>query len=254
VRVPVAMDAIATAVVERRGKDNVSLAYLCSPTDVFLRPLDTRRASEKNWEERPMWMRAVNTLSRGEFCKKNIVMDTPIRNSEGFEFDIIECSVSTQGPNYMLAKRLQHWRAMLARAEGVTVSSNVAPATYTHSVTKAKLLKAAYDGTAHFKIEIFPAETSNVVMAMSLLFDIFESKSVANPHVELPHPMALFSVGAWHGGMWTCPTLVPTSVVTAALLSLAEEYRLPLLVGTASWMLALRQLALRFSGAARSKL
>ena len=32
-----------------------------------------------------------------------------------------------QGPTYALAKRLQHWRAMLLHAEGHAVSSNVAP-------------------------------------------------------------------------------------------------------------------------------
>merc|ERR1711957_154472 len=104
----------------------------------------------------------------------------------------------------------QHWRAMLAREAGYVVSSNIAPATYTASVVKAKLLKAAYDGTAHFNIEIFPTETSNVVMAFALINDALNPKSAANPAVPLAHPLQLFSIGAWHGGMWTSFGLVPS--------------------------------------------
>jgi len=254
VRVALAMDAVASTLIDRRGKDNISLAYLCSPTDVFMRPLETRRESERRWASRPLWMRLVNTMSGGEFCKPNVVSDKPIQSSEGAELDIIECSVSTQGPNYLLAKRLQHWRAMLARQAGVVVSSNIAPATYTHSVTKAKLLKAAYDGTAPFGIEIFPAETSNVVMTGALLDDVFNPQSPSRPDAALAHPMLLFSSGAWHGGMWTMVTSVPSSVVVSALIALSGEYRWQLLAGTATWILALRQLSARFSSSKLSKL
>ena len=39
-----------------------------------------------------------------------------------------------QGPNYCTAKRLQHWRAVIARSNGHRVSSNIAPSTATDSV------------------------------------------------------------------------------------------------------------------------
>ncbi len=43
-----------------------------------------------------------------------------------------------------MAKRLQHWRAMLAREAGCLVSSNVAPSTRTASVTQNKNFAHAY--------------------------------------------------------------------------------------------------------------
>ena len=41
------------------------------------------------------------------------------------------------------------------REKGYIVSSNIAPASRTESVMKQKLLKAAYDGSAYFDINIF---------------------------------------------------------------------------------------------------
>ena len=61
------------------------------------------------------------------------------------------CAPCVQGPNYALAKRLQHWLAIIARASGHTVSSNVAPSTATLSVVHNAQFAAAYGGFHHFK-------------------------------------------------------------------------------------------------------
>ncbi len=45
-----------------------------------------------------------------------------------------------------MAKRLQQWRAVLARSQGCTVSINIAPATATASVVHNKQFAAAYGG------------------------------------------------------------------------------------------------------------
>lgn len=49
-----------------------------------------------------------------------------------------------QGPNYILAKRLQHWRAVIEFTKGHTISSNIAPSTATASVTSNAQFAAAY--------------------------------------------------------------------------------------------------------------
>ena len=51
----------------------------------------------------------------------------------GADPGINDSLVAQQGPNYALAKRLQRWRASLARDGGATVSLNVAPPTRTKS-------------------------------------------------------------------------------------------------------------------------
>ena len=63
---------------------------------------------------------------------------------------IADAIVSQQGPNYLLAKRIQRWRATSARSEGATVSLTVAPPTRTRSVVKNRALAAAYAGAHRF--------------------------------------------------------------------------------------------------------
>lgn len=102
--------------------------------------------------------------------------------------------VVPQGPNYALAKRLQHWRAIIARSKGHVVSSNVAPATATVSVVNNRQFAWAYGGMSNFKpMEVFQQETSNAVMAGLLIYDIRNETSYANPAVKLRNPLELFS-------------------------------------------------------------
>lgn len=51
-----------------------------------------------------------------------------------------------------LAKRLQHWRAMLAYQAGHVVSSNIAPSTATLSVVSNRTFAWAYGGMPYFKV------------------------------------------------------------------------------------------------------
>lgn len=62
----------------------------------------------------------------------------PVTAEDGEQFYVCDAIVPDQGPNYILAKRLQHWRAILARAAGCKASSNIAPSTATVSVVSAE--------------------------------------------------------------------------------------------------------------------
>src|SRR5262249_60393369 len=73
----------------------------------------------------------------------------------GADPGINDSLVPQQGPNYALAKRLQRWRAAVAREAGTTVSLNVAPPTRTRSVMKNRTLAAAYAGAHRFRGEVF---------------------------------------------------------------------------------------------------
>lgn len=109
-------------------------------------------------------------------------------------FYIVDGLIVPQGPNYALAKRLQHWRAIVARSKGCRVSSNVAPATATASVVHNRQFAWAYDGMSYFKpMEIFQQETSNAVMCALLIYDLNSDQSYANPAVQLRNPLELFS-------------------------------------------------------------
>jgi hypothetical protein len=104
--------------------------------------------------------------------------------------------VPQQGPNYALAKRLQRWRAAVARDAGTTVSLNVAPATRTRSVVRNRALAAAYAGAHRFGIEVFEPATSNTLMAALLVHDL---RAPVRAH---DHPWQDEAYAAAHGGLW----------------------------------------------------
>lgn len=118
-----------------------------------------------------------------------------ITSENGKTYGIADCLVVEQGPNYALAKRIQQWRATLARHQGQRVSINIAPSTTTHSVTKNPLLKAAFNGAELFDVEAFSPETTNAIMAALWIHDLRNDSSVANPETVLDHPLELMMEG-----------------------------------------------------------
>merc|ERR1712071_99348 len=124
---------------------------------------------------------------------------------EGGDFYVANGLSVAQGPNYALAKRMQHWRAVIARSKGSIVSSNIAPATSTVSVTQNRTFAWAYEGMPYFKpYEIFAPESSNAIMTALLFFDLNDPSSAGNPRTKLNNPNQLFSYGSFNGGAWRC--------------------------------------------------
>jgi hypothetical protein len=194
----VAADAIAADLLTRR--DNVMLAYLATPTDVFMVPMSAVEESRRRWETR-----GLNGLLQSPLRLLNQFQPNnpeTLVTSEGLEVGLNDSLVPQQGPNYALAKRLQRWRALSARASGATVSLNLAPPTRTQSVVKNRLLAAAYAGAGRFGIEVFEPATSTALMASLLVHDLRNPAAAANPRTVLSNPMDLFVQGANHGGLW----------------------------------------------------
>lgn len=208
VRVAAAMDAIQAHLT--KGRQDRSLAFLPTPTDVFVVPEGAALEAQQHYQawkkgnpdtdEHVFWQHAVRWMSRDRYFQPNI--PHLVETADGMKYGIVDCMVSQQGPNYSLAKRLQLWRAMQARSEGVKVSSNVAPATATWSVVKNKAMAAAYAGTDKIGMEIFEPDTSNALLAALLVYDLKCRTSRANPEVPLHHPYELFMEGAVHNGFW----------------------------------------------------
>ena len=214
-----ASDAIATDLIARRG--NVMLAYLATPTDVFMVPMSAVEESRRRWETRGMSGILQSPLRLlNQFQPNN---PETIFTSDGVEVGLNDSLVPQQGPNYALAKRLQRWRALNARAAGTTVSLNLAPPTRTQSVVKNRLLAAAYAGAGRFGIEVFEPATSTALMAALLVHDLRNPAAAANPATSLSNPMDLFVQGATHGGLWRA-AYSPRSVLgIAAVLGMFES-------------------------------
>jgi hypothetical protein len=187
VRVTAAFDALAADLLARRP--STALAFLATPTDAFLVPGEVVGAARAAWDgrgARRLVQAPLRALSGGRLFAPAYAGSDPVA-------DIL---VEQQGPNYALAKRLQRWRGVTAAADGHLVSFNVAPSAWTRSVTKNRVLAAAYAGAHRFGIEIFEADTCRVLMAALLVHDLHQQ-----PDAER-HPEALFSDGAVHGGLW----------------------------------------------------
>lgn len=202
VQVSLAMDGITRDLSEKRK--NVSLAYLCTPTDFHLIPKEAYDASVDAFAEykNKLYCMLMSLLSGGKLLRKNAKKPVP---GKGGDYYLVNGISVAQGPNYALAKRMQHWRAIIARSKGCIVSSNIAPSTSTVSVVQNRTFAWAYEGMPYFKpYEIFAPETSNAVMSAILLHDLNDSSSSGNPKTQLSNPNQLFSYGSFHGGVWRC--------------------------------------------------
>jgi hypothetical protein len=191
VRLSAAVDALTARLQAERG--DVALAFLATPTDVFAVPADAVAHAARAWADRPAGMRLagrpLQVLSGGRLLRRAY--------PPGADPGLNDSLIPQQGPSYALAKRLQRWRATVARDGGTTVSMNVAPPSRTRSVLKNRALAAAYAGAHRFGVEVFDPATCRVLMAALLVHDLHTGGGPAHeqPWQDEAH-------GAAHGGLW----------------------------------------------------
>ena len=193
-----------------RERPGTSYAELATPTDAYAVPTEVVDEARSRWTGRG-WRKAAQAPVRGLSRKALYAPSyaTLVDRADGGTVGIADVLVPQQGANYTLAKRVQRWRAVAAQADGHVVSANVAPATRTRSVTKNRLLAAAYAGAGRFGVEVFDPATSRVLMAALLVHDL------RTPSTPPAHPDDLFADQAAHGGLWRLGYL-PRSVLGLA--------------------------------------
>ena len=209
VRVSTAVDALTQHV--RHSRSTTSLSFLATPTDIFAVPREAVDAATESYAHRrtsKVLRVPLRTLSGGRLLRRNYV--------PGEDPGINDSVVLQQGPNYLLAKRIQRWRATAARAEGAQVSFKIAPPTRTRSVLKNRALAAAYAGAHRFGVEVFEPGTANTLMAALLVHDLM----AAPPAQE--HPWQDEAYAAAHGGLWRSAYDPRSALGLAALLGAAS--------------------------------
>jgi len=212
-RVALAMDAIqAQFAAARRG---VTLAMLGTPTVACAVPAEAMQAAHERYARRPLsarlWQTPLRWLSGGRLFARNV-------QPAGGGFGIADALIVQQGPNYALAKRLQQWRALAARADGCRVSTHVAPPSLTGSVLSNRMMAAAYRSAATFGVEAFAPATASSLMAALLVHDLRNPQAAANPATPLAHPLQLLADAANHGGLWRMPFAARSALPVAALI------------------------------------
>ena len=206
-RLSTAVDELTTRL--QREREDLALGFLATPTDVFAVPGEAVAESTAAYDGRPGRSKAMGrplrTLSGGRLLRRQY--------APGSDPGINDSQVPQQGPNYSLAKRVHRWRATVARAEGSTVSMNIAPPTRTRSVVKNRALAAAYAGAHRFGVEVFDPSTSNVLMAALLVHDLHTD---GGPRHEQPWQDEAYA--AAHGGLWRAAYAPRSALGLAALL------------------------------------
>jgi hypothetical protein len=206
-RLSAAADVLAERVARQRAE--LALAFLATPTDTFAVPGATvAQATGAYGRSR---VRALGAVTRGR------LLQPPYE--PGADPGINDSLIPQQGPNYALAKRIQRWRATVAREAGTTVSFHVAPSSGTRSVTKNRALAAAFRGAHHFGVEVFEPATASTLLAALLVHDLNTDP------VRHEHPWQDEAHTAVHGGLWRT-AYAPRSVLGfAALLGLVPGRR-----------------------------
>lgn len=199
VRLAVAMDAIMESVL--RVRKDAAIAFLCSPTDVFVTEDDCHDARKKALKNAPLWQKLLKAVLPKRMLVPNAIRQTD--GKDGTKYSIVDGLVVAQGPNYALAKRIQHWRCVVAREEGHVVSTNIAPSTATASVVHNTQFAAAYGGMKFFKpMEVVYQDFSNSFMTALLINDVTNQKSVSNPSISIGNHIRMFSRTSAHFGIW----------------------------------------------------
>ena len=210
VRVASAVDALTVRLAADRR--DLALAFLATPTDVFAVPADAVAQSARVYAGRSQAAKLggwpLRALSGGRLLRPAY--------PPGADPGICDSLIAQQGPNYVLAKRLQRWRATVARAGGAPVSMNVAPPTRTRSVTKNRVLAAAYAGAGRFGVEVFEPATTKALMAALLVHDLETDGGPVQAH-----PWQDEARAAAHGGLWRIAYTPRSALGLAALLGYA---------------------------------
>jgi hypothetical protein len=207
VRVASAVDALTARLRTSRG--DAALAFLATPTDVFAVPADAVAQSARAYATRSAAAKLgsgpLRVLSGGRLLRRAY--------PPGADPGICDSLIPQQGPNYALAKRVQRWRATVARHDGAVVSMNVAPPTRTRSVTKNRALAAAYVGAPRFGVEVFEPATTKTLMAALLVHDLHTGggPTQAHPWQDEAHAAA-------HGGLWRIAYAPRSALGLAALM------------------------------------
>jgi len=207
-RLAAAVDALTEYVARRRP--DTAVAKLATPTDAFAVPGEAVAQATDRWRRRPRRARVTHRLSGGRLLRPNYPQAT--------EPGICDSLVAQQGPNYALAKRVQRWRATVARRDGA-VSFSVAPPTRTRSVLGNRLLAAAYAGAHLFDVEVFEPATANTLMAVLLVHQLRRPQPAGQP------AWVGEAYAAAHGGLWRAAYEPRTALSLAAVRGLPSAMR-----------------------------
>lgn len=215
VQATLAADVLGTTLTEQGQQ--VSMAYAGTPSDCFL--VSTDAVNDSNDRRRSRRSRLVELPVRALTLGKLYApaYEELLHSAEGDDVGIVDAIVTQQGPNYSLAKRLQRWRTIDSWRQGKSASFNVAPPTWTVSVTKNRILAAGYYGARAAGLEVFEPDTMSVLMTALLVHDL-------NVDTPTEHPELGLTRDGIHGGYWRVPYDIRSTLLYTGLVGIPAAY------------------------------
>ena len=190
-----AQDALMATVTQHVSQALVT--WLGTPTDSLLTPMSVfqdRLARHQSRSPLTKVRDAVLDGLGGHLARAPRPAEVSVN---GNDYSLLDCSADMQGPNYLIAKRSQRWRAMVASAAGIRVAYCVTPAARTHSVLDFRILRATYRGAPRFGVVPFSVADTQQTAAQLLL-------GFVEQQADATDPTSLYLERAVHGGLWRC--------------------------------------------------
>jgi hypothetical protein len=202
VRASVAMDCIVDGCTNASKNSPPTLLYIDTPSHVHFVSPKIRATSEEYRKKAPAGLKILKSLG---FAKAPKYIST----YDSSDWEIHDGLSIQQGPNYAVAKFLQRWRAIIARAEfGSRVSITTGPPAKTYSVMHSKTMAFVMNNAHEVKPNIaHMPETVQSLMSIIMIRDVRSDKALgANVKISDSENIMRFVLeNAWHGGMWCAP-------------------------------------------------
>lgn len=177
-----AADALLAMLMEQLPPGRLALGWLATPLESIAATEELLDAREAGFRGRGIPTRIRDGLLR-------ISLGGPKRP---LRMPVLDFSVARQGSSYLLAKRIERWRAASASTLGYQTWLQVAPPAITHSTVGHKFVRAAFRGATRFGITSFEPWMLRDLLAASLLGALRSGESVSYE-------------SAIHGGVWRSP-------------------------------------------------
>ena len=210
-----AQDAIFAKVLSAIGANRATVGWLATPLDSVLLSAEYATELSHDYAKRNFAVRQRDSFWQ-IFGGLRPASPQPCATPDGAVTTMViaDFSAQRQGSSYLLAKRIERWRANVAAAEGFKVWYQVTPAAITHSTVGYKVVRAAYRGARKLGVTTFEPW---------MLRDLLCAVLVG--HLAGRDSNAVDSNTAIHGGIWRLPYDPQTIWKAAAVMGWVELFK-----------------------------
>ncbi len=219
-----AQDALMAALADQVGASRFVAGWLATPLDSYCVDRSVLESQLAQFARRTLATRlrdALLELSAARAKAANRGAGVAAQLSSELDSQgrvVIDYSANRQGSSYLLAKRIEGWRAAELASRGFETWFQITPAAQTNSTLGYKFVRAAYRGLARLGVVTFEAWMLRDLLTAALLGRLarLSAGERASAHPE---------DSAIHGKLWRMPYRLERFWVASFLAGLDEFLR-----------------------------